>query len=129
MNNLNMKRILLFFLVAFALVSCSSPKKAEPVIREYLMGNISNPDSYTAGETTVVAKGVIDANKTMHWENISDGDKIDVTLLRHEFTYRDRTDTVTDAAFYFYMDPALKVIYYVHRDLGSGPLFEIESAK
>ena len=48
---------LFFTLVALAfLVGCSSPNKAKPIIKEYLMEQISNPDTYKAGAIEIVDK-------------------------------------------------------------------------
>jgi len=124
-----MKRILVVLAAALLLAGCSAPKNADPAIREYMTDHLSNPDTYTVGETVVIEEGTIDRSKTVNWENLPEGDRIPVSVVRHSFTYVDRTETLTNADFIFYMNPDLDVIYYVHRDLGAGPMFSLEKAK
>ena len=117
---------LFFTLVALAfLVGCSSPNKAKPIIKEYLMEQISNPDTYKAGAIEIVDKGTIDVADTKYWKHIPESGKIDVVILRHEFTHDNRSDILTNNAYYFYMSPSLDVVYYAHFDGGEGPLFSL----
>ena len=120
-----MKRLFAFLLTALAIVGCSSPEKAKPMIREYLMGQIAKPDTYTAGTVELVSKGTIDVADTKYWKGIPKEGRIDVVLLRHEFNYENILGMEMDNAYYFYMNPKLDVIYYAHPDSG-GPLFMLD---
>lgn len=114
-----MKRILSFLLIACALLACSSPKeKVNPLIEEFLLEHIANPDTYKAGKTEVIDQGTIDVRKVVNWHNIPVDGKFDVVVLKHEFTSVDNTGTPTDNAFLFYMNPAEDVLYYAHKDKG-----------
>ena len=121
-----MKRVLFFLLMACALVGCSSsPDKAKPLIREYLMKQIVKPETYNAGVVELVSKGTIDVADTKYWNNIPESGRIDVVLLRHEFNFENRLGMNIDNAYYFYMSPKLDVIYYAHPD-SAGPLFKLD---
>ena len=82
------------------------------------MESISNPETYKPGKIEIVDQGKIDVQSTMNWRNIPKEGEIDVVILRHEFKNKDITNTVTDNAFLFYMNPDMDVLYYAHRDKG-----------
>ena len=94
------------------------------MIREYLMGQIAKPDTYTAGTVELVSKGTIDVADTKYWKGIPKEGRIDVVLLRHEFNYENILGMEMDNAYYFYMSPKMDVIYYAHPD-GGRPLFSL----
>ena len=120
-----MKRFLLLFLAFCALAGCSSsPDKALPIIREYLKEQIAKPETYKSGVVEVVSKGSIDVSETKYWQNIPASGRIDVVLLRHEFSFENRIGMNIDNAYYFYMNPKMDVIYYAHPD-GGKPLFTL----
>ncbi len=120
------KRFLFFLFTACALAGCSlSPEKAKPVIREYLMKQIVKHETYNAGVVELISKGTIDVAETKYWNNIPENGRIDVVLLRHEFSFENRLGMNIDNTYYFYMSPKLDVIYYAHPD-SSGPLFMLD---
>lgn len=120
-----MKRILFVLLFVATLIGCSSTNKAKPVVKEYLIEQISNPDTYKAGAIEVVAKGTIDVAETRYWKHIPANGKVDVVILRHVFTHENRSNIITESAYYFYMNPNLDVVYYAHFDNGDGPMFPL----
>ena len=113
-----MKRFFSFIFAAALLVGCASSEKVNPLIEEYLLQHMSNPDSYKPGKTEIIQQGTIDVENTLHWHNIPSEGDIDVVILRHEFSIVDNKDVRTDNAFIFYMSPDQDVIYYAHRDKG-----------
>ena len=117
---------LLAYLAAIFIVGCSSPNKAKPLIKEYLMETISNPDTYKAGKTEVVAKGTINVRNVVDWKHIPTSGDIKVVVLRHEFTHDNRSNNVIDNAYYFYVSPSYDVLYYAHKDTDSGPRFKLQ---
>lgn len=112
-------------LTLFIIVGCSSLNNAKPIIKEYLKEQISNPDTYKAGALEIVDKGTIDVADAKYWKHIPERGKIDVVILRHEFTHDNRSDRLTENAYYFYMSPSFDVLYYAHFDGGEGPLFSL----
>ena len=116
----------LFFTTVAVLFGCTSTKKAEPLIQDYLLQHISHPETYKPIGTTVVAKGTIDVANAQDWLHIPKGGIIKVVVLRHEFTHDSRYYDVIDNAYYFYMNPELDVLYYAHMDVGnSGPRYTL----
>ena len=112
--------------MACVLAGCSpSPEKAKPVIREYLMKQIVKPETYNAGAVELISKGTINVADTKYWNNIPESGRIDVALLRHEFSFENRLGMNIDNTYYFYMSPKLDVVYYAHPDSG-GPLFMLD---
>lgn len=121
-----MKRILAAIFVISLLLGCnSSEEKVNPLIKDFLVEHIANPDTYKPGNTEVIEQGYIDVEDTFNWRNIPDEGKIDVVVLRHEFSNVDVTGATMDNAFLFYMNPEMDVLYYAHKDKGF-PLFTIE---
>lgn len=124
-----MKRVILYLLLCTALaflLGCSSTKKAEPLIQEYLLQHISHPETYKPIGTTIVAKGTIDVGNAENWIHTPEGGTIKVVVLRHEFTHDNRSYNVVDEAYYCYMNPELDVLYYAHRDTNDGPWFTVK---
>lgn len=113
-----MKRFLPILLIASFLVGCSTSEQTNPVIKDYLLTHIANPDSYKAGKTETFAQGTIDVRRVPMWNDIPREGKIDVVILRHEFSNVDVNGNPSDNAFIFYMNPEEDVIYYVHKDKG-----------
>ena len=114
-----MKRILSVLFIVSLLLGCTSPvEKTNPVIEGYLLEHIANPDTYKPGKTQTYAQGIIDVQNTQYWQNIPREGTIDVVVLRHEFTNVDGAGNPTDNVFFFYMNPALDLLYYAHKDKG-----------
>ena len=113
-----LKRFLPILLAASLFVGCATSEKTNPVVEEYLLTHIANPDSYKAGKTETYAQGTIDVSSVPMWKNIPADGKIDVVVLRHEFKNVDVNGNPTDNVFYFYMNPSLDVLYYAHKDKG-----------
>ena len=121
-----MKRFFIVFFVASLLLGCtSSEKTVNPLVKEFLVEHIANPDTYKPGNTEVIEQGTIDVAHAINWQNIPAEGKFDVVVLRHEFTSADMTGAPMDNAFIFYMNPAMDVLYYAHKDKGVS-LFTLE---
>lgn len=121
-----MKRFLSLFFAASLLLGCSSSAiKVNPLVKEFLVEHIANPDTYKPGITEVIDQGTIRVENTFNWQNIPEEGTIDVVVLRHEFTSADKAGAPADNAFIFYMNPALDVLYYAHKDKGVS-LFTLE---
>lgn len=121
-----MKRILFIFFVASLLMGCSSSaSKVNPLVKEFLVEHIANPDTYKPGVSEIIDQGTIDVENTFNWQNIPEEGTIDVVVLRHQFKSADNAGTLTDNAFIFYMNPAMDVLYYAHKDKGVS-LFTLE---
>ena len=121
-----MKRILTVFFVASLFWGCtSSASKVNPLVKEFLVEHLANPETYKPGITEVIDQGTIDVEDTYNWQNIPDKGTIDVVALRHVFTSVDNTGTLMDNAFIFYMNPSMDVLYYAHKDKGFS-LFTLE---
>lgn len=124
-----MKRFLSSILLAAIIVGCSSSNstdKASSIIKEFLVDQISNPDTYQSVKTEIVSKGTIDVMDTKYWKNVPASGIIDVVILHHEFKNENRNNTLTENAFFFYMSPSMDVVYYAHADTGDGPLFSLD---
>ena len=120
-------KVLLVLLSAIIVIGCTTTKKANPLIQEYLSTKISHPETYRPVKTTVVAKGLMDVSGLDDWKHIPMSGVIEVVILHHEFTHDDRSSKLTENAFYFYMNPALDEIYYAHWDHNDGgPRFPIK---
>ena len=113
-----LKRFLPILLAASLFVGCATSEKTNPVVEEYLLTHIANPDTYKAGKTETYAQGTIDVQRVPMWNNTPTDGKIDVVVLRHEFKNVDVNGNPTDNVFYFYMNPSLDVLYYAHKDKG-----------
>ncbi len=122
-----MKHLFLFLAIVCMLAGCTSPNKANPLIKEYLTETISHPETYKPIKTSVVAKGKIDVASTEYWKHIPANGVIDVVIVRHEFTHDNRSNIVIDNAYYFYMSPNYDVLYYAHRAWdGEPPKYELQ---
>lgn len=120
-----MEKMLTIIAAVLVLAACAQPlKKAEPLVREYLAGQISAPDTYRAVASEVVYRGPVDARFTDYWRHVPRAESFDVVVLRHEFTHDDRSDRVTDDAWFIYLSPSLDTVYYGHRDSGNGLVWE-----
>lgn len=113
-----MKRFLLFILATTLLIGCSSSQKTNPLVEAFLLEHIANPETYKAGKTETYAQGTIDVQSVPMWKNIPSEGKIDVVVLRHEFSNVDIEGNPVENVFYFYMNPSLDVLYYAHKDKG-----------
>lgn len=114
-----MKRIFSILFIASILLGCSSSEpKTNPLVEAYLIEHIANPDTYKPGSTEVLEQGTIDVEDALNWRDIPAEGKIDVVVLRHEFTSVDQSGEPASTAFIFYMNPAQDVIYYAHKDKG-----------
>lgn len=121
-----MKRVLYFLFFFAALLGCSSPvEKTNPLIEQYVLEHMANPDTYKPGKTETYAQGSIDVADTQYWQNIPNSGRIDVVVLRHEFSIADPDGNPSDNVFYFYMNPALDMLYYAHKEKGF-LLFELD---
>lgn len=121
-----MKRVLSFFIFFAALLGCSSPvEKTNPLIEQYVLEHMANPDTYKPVKTETYAQGSIDVADTQYWQNIPVSGRIDVVVLRHEFSIADPDGNPSDNVFYFYMNPALDMLYYAHKEKGF-LLFELD---
>lgn len=114
-----MNRFLSTLIAALVVLGCSSPaENTNPLIEEYLTEHIAHPDTYKPGKTETYAQGTIDVQSTQRWQNVPSEGRIDVVVLRHEFSNVDINGNPTDNVFYFYMNPAQDMLYYAHKDKG-----------
>ena len=121
-----MKRFLFIFFLVTLLFGCSSPvEKTNPLIEQYLKEHMANPDTYKPGKTETYAQGSIDVQDTQYWQNIPVKGRIDVVVLRHEFSNVGADGNPSDNVFYFYMNPTLDLLYYAHKEKGF-LLFELD---
>lgn len=125
-----MKRFFLILFAASVLVGCSSSSSSSkvetnPLIEAFLREHIANPDTYKPGKSEVVEQGTIDVQNAFNWRNLPADGKVDVVVVRHEFSNVDISGKPTDNAFLFYMNPDQDVLYYAHKDKGVS-LFNLE---
>lgn len=86
--------------VAVVITSCSAPwKEVRPAIDEYLLEEISNPDTYEPGKTEYLGEARMQRDPLAEFPT---GDTLDVRVFVHHFKHKGRDGEPRDVTWYFY---------------------------